>query len=157
MLKYWFLFNILLFTVVAYSQKITSVFKPACDLKILNEEYAKLLYAKRRLANPKVQPVVFDVAMLPDATLHNKAMEERGKLYHSDQAQSVELIGMSTELINLQRDPKRIAEHIWTIFNGSVRGHCEAQEDGERYRIAISCSQRYFVVRMQPIPVLYGY
>ncbi|WBO86403.1 hypothetical protein [Hymenobacter yonginensis] len=151
------LIGILLFAVDAYSQRPSPAFKPACDLKRLNEEYAKLLYEKRRVTNPKVQPVVLDVAMLLDATLHNKAMDERDKLYHSDQAQSIELIGMSTELINLQRDPKRIAMYIWSMFNSSVKGHCEAQEDGERYRVAISCSQKYFVVRMQPIPVMYGY
>ncbi|RFP66470.1 hypothetical protein D0N36_03740 [Hymenobacter lapidiphilus] len=157
MLKSLLLIGVLLFAVDAYSQRPSPAFKPACDLKRLNEEYAKLLYAKRRLVNPKAKLVVFDVAMLSNATLHNKAMDERDKLYHSDQAKSVELIGMSTEFINLQRDPKRIAEHIWTIFNSSFKGHCEAQEDGERYRIAISCSQKYFVVRMQPIPVMYGY
>ncbi|MDU0369092.1 hypothetical protein ACFPAF_01700 [Hymenobacter endophyticus] len=157
MIKYYFLSAALLFSGVTRSQNPQHIYKPACDLKRLNDEYVKLLEAKRKLLNPKAQKVMFTAALLPDAVLHNRSMEERDKLYHSDQAQAVELIGMSSEISNLQQDPKRIALYIWNIFNSSIKGHCEAQEDVEKYKVAVSCSQKYFVVRFQPIPTLYGY
>ena len=129
-------------------------FQQACDLQRLNVEYAALLQAKRRQLVPGAPAVKYDSALLKGVVEHNRDMEVSNNLFHADQARCVELVGMNPELWQCRRDPKLLALAIWSLFQASVKGHCEAQASPSYYRVAVSCSQNYFVVRLHPIHVI---
>ena len=129
-------------------------FKPACNLQQLNKEYAALLQAKRRQLIPDAPAVVFDASILPDVVRHNHVMEASNRLFHADQAQFFELIGLNPGLWQCRGEPKLLAQAIWEQFQASTKGHCEAQASPGQYRVAVSCSESYFIVRLYPIPVI---
>ena len=90
-------------------------------------EYAALLQAKRRQLVPDAPAVVFDAAPLKGVVEHNWVMEASNKLFHADQARCVELMGMNNGLWQCRQNPKLLAQAIWSQFQASVKGHCEAQ------------------------------
>jgi len=142
--------SLLLLALTSSSQNrpVKRVFKPACDVWQLNKEYAALLHAKRQQLTPRAPAVVVEGTMLPDVIRHNQAMEQRDSLYHADRPGQVELVGMNSELWACRRDPRLLAQAIWSQFQASTKGHCEAQANPEHCRVAVSCSQRYFIVRL---------
>ncbi|WP_162549840.1 hypothetical protein [Hymenobacter nivis] len=141
-------------TVSSQTRGPLRTYKQACNLQQLNHEYAALLQVKRRQFVRNAPAVVFDPALLKDIVEHNRIMEVRNKLFHADPAPCAELVGMSPELRQCRSDPKLLALAIWSAFQTSTKGHCEIQASPEYYSVAVSCSQNYFIVRLQHISVI---
>ena len=102
----------------------------------------------------RCRAVVFDASILPDVVRHNHVMEASNRLFHADQAQFFELIGLNPGLWQCRGEPKLLAQAIWEQFQASTKRHCEAQASPGQYRVAVSCSESYFIVRLYPIPVI---
>lgn len=92
----------------------------------MNKEYAALLQAKRRQLVPNAPAVVFDASILPDVVRHNQVMEASNRLFHADQVQLFELIGLNPSLWQCRGEPKLLVQAIWEQFQASTKGHCEA-------------------------------
>ena len=127
---------------------LPAAFVPACDLTQLNVAYVAELNHQRKLVNPKAKLVQVDAAMLPSTILFNAVLQQRDSLFHDKSHQNVELVGMSSDLRLQSTDPQLLAKYIYHCFAQSAMGHCEAQDDFTLCHVAISCSENYFVVRL---------
>jgi len=122
---------LLALTVSSQNRPVQRLYKPACDLSQLNKEYAALLQAKRQQLMHNAPAVVFDATILPGVIQHNQAMEQRDSLYHADHTDQIEMVGMNSELWVYRRDSRLLAQVVWSQFQVSTKGHCEAQANPE--------------------------
>ena len=129
-------------------------FRAHLQLAAVEQGIRRPAAAKRRQLVPDAPAVVFDASILPDVVRHNHVMEASNRLFHADQAQFFELIGLNPGLWQCRGEPKLLAQAIWEQFQASTKGHCEAQASPGQYRVAVSCSESYFIVRLYPIPVI---
>ena len=127
-------------------------FKPLCDLETLNAEYAAALNYKRRLACPKARSVYFDRNLLFGTVLHNQRMAQYDSLYHYLTFHA-ELAGSMPYTDEYKDNPRKLARYIWTRFNDSP-GHAAIQRDTSLRFVSISCSDKYFIVRLDDHPSL---
>jgi hypothetical protein len=121
-------------------------FKPLCDLEALNAEYAAALNYKRHLACPKARAVTFDRNLLLGTVLHNQRMAERDSLYHYPTFHA-EMCGAYVNCIECRDNPRLLARYIWTRFHDSPP-HAATQRDTSLRFVSISCSAKYFIVRL---------
>jgi hypothetical protein len=129
----------------------TSYFKPPCDLQALNNEYAVALMYKRRFASPLAPAVHFDSNMLAGTVLHNQHMAEQDSLFHDYLSFHAELVGALIDVEEFRDNPRKLARYIWTRFDKSPH-HAAIQRDAALCYVSVSCSNRYFVVRLDDHP-----
>lgn len=129
----------------------TSYFKPPCDLQALNNEYAVALMYKRRVTSPLAPAVHFDANMLAGTVLHNQRMAEQDSLFHDYLSFHAELVGALIDIEEFRDNPRKLARYIWTRFDKSPH-HAAIQRDASLCYVSMSCSSRYFVVRLDDHP-----
>lgn len=129
----------------------SSYFKPPCDLQALNNEYAEALMYKRRIASPSVPAVHFDGNMLVGTVLHNQRMMEQDSLFHDYLSFHAELVGALIDTEEFRDNPLKLDRYIWTRFDKSPH-HAAIQRDASLCYVSVSCSNRYFVVRLDDHP-----
>ena len=125
-------------------------FKPLCDLEALNVEYVAALNYKRHIACPKARPVIFDRNLLLGTVLHNQRMAQKDSLYHYPTFHA-EMCGSYIECTDCKDNPRKLARYIWTRFNDSPP-HAATQRDTSLRFVSISCSNKYFIVRLDDHP-----
>jgi hypothetical protein len=125
-------------------------FEPLCDLEALNVEYAAALNYKRRLACPTARSVYFDRNLLLGTVLHNQRMAQKDSLYHY-QTFHAELAGSHINADECRGNARKLARYIWTRFNESP-AHAATQRDTSLRFVSISCSEKYFIVRLDDKP-----
>lgn len=125
-------------------------FTPLCDLESLNVEYAAALNYKRHLACPQARPVVFDRNLLFGTVLHNQRMAQKDSLYHYPTFHA-ELVAAYINCVECRSNPRKLARYIWTRFNDSP-AHAAIQRDTTLRFVSISCSEKYFIVRLDDHP-----
>ena len=129
----------------------SSYFKPPCDLQALNNEYAVALMYKRRVASPLAPEVHFDGNMLAGTVLHNQRMAEQDSLFHDYLSFHAELVGTLIDIEEFRDNPRKLARYIWTRFDKSPH-HAVIQRNASLCYVSVSCSSRYFVVRLDDHP-----
>lgn len=122
-----------------------------CDLGALNREYAALLTHHRRQASPTAASAQYDAVLFEGCRAFNQELERGDSLYHSPTQPKAELCGMSTELGLMQAHPRRLAQYILTKFDQSPR-HAVIQARTDLVYVAVTCSPRFFVVRLNNVP-----
>ena len=133
-----------------------SAFCPLVELRALNKAYVRELVYRRRLreARPAGQPPVrFDSLLLPGTVLHNQRLvNANGGLFHDHQQHHAELIGYAPSMMRYRDQPAQLAHAIWQAFDDSRKGHKEIQQDHRFTHVSVSCSDMYFVVRLDHQP-----
>jgi hypothetical protein len=123
---------------------------PQLDMDALNQKYAALLTRHRRQAVPTAPLVEYDAVLYPGCHAFNQELERGDSLYHSPTQSRAELCGFSTELKEFRSDPKRLANYILTKFDQSPR-HAVIQNRADLTWVALSVSERFFVVRLNNV------
>lgn len=126
-------------------------FKPLCDLQVLNSEYADALTYQRQLAATAARPVLADPNQLFGTVLHNQRIAEKDSLHHDYLTFHAELVGTLIDADEFRSSPRKLAHYIWNRFNNSPH-HAIIQRDTSLRYVSISCSNRYFVVRLDDHP-----
>ncbi len=131
-------------------------FCPLVELRALNKAYVRELAYRRglRAARPADQsPVRFDSLLLPGTVLHNQRLvNANGGLFHDHQHPHNELIGYASSMMRHREQPAQLAHVIWQAFDDSKKGHKEVQQDHRFAHVSVSCSDTYFVVRLDYQP-----
>lgn len=126
-------------------------FKPPYDLQALNAEYATALMCERRLASTQAPDIRFDANMLTGTVLRNQHMVEKDSLFHDYLSFHAELVGYLIDIEEFRNNPRQLARYIWTRFAQSPK-HAAIQRDASLCYVSVSCSNHYFVVRMDDHP-----
>lgn len=117
----------------------------------LNREYVTELNRQRHLTSLSTSLVQFDQRLLFGTVLHNQRMERLDSIFHDERTFHAELIGTISQVQPYQNQPQQLAHYIWSRFQASP-AHAAIQADtGLRY-VSVSCSQRYFIVRLSKHP-----
>jgi hypothetical protein len=95
--------------------------------------------------------VRFDVNMLPGAVFHNQRMVAKDSLYHDYLTFHAELVGYLIDIEEFRDNPKKLARYIWSRFDKSAH-HAAIQRDAALCYVSVSCSEHYFVVRLDDHP-----
>ena len=131
-------------------------FYPLVELHALNLAYVRELARRRQLRQPlplSFQPVQYDSLLLPGTVLHNQRLvTANGALFHDFQQPHAELCGQFSDLMRYRNQPAQLAHAIWQMFDDSKKGHKEIQQDHQYAYISVSCSDTYFVVRLDRQP-----
>ena len=134
----------------------TTAFPPLVELRALNLAYVRELARRRQLRQPlppSFQPVQYDSLLLPGTVLHNQRLvTANGALFHDSQQPHAELCGYSSDLVRYRNQPAQLAHAIWQMFDDSKKGHKEIQQDHQYAYVSMSCSDNYFVVRLDRHP-----
>ena len=134
----------------------TAAFYPLVELRALNRAYMRELARRRQLRQPlppSFQPVQYDSLLLPGTVLHNQRLvTANGALFHDHQQPHAELCGYSSDLMRYRDQPAQLAHVIWQMFDDSKKGHKEIQQDHQYAYVSVSCSDAYFVVRLDRHP-----
>ena len=135
----------------------TLAFSPLVELKALNVAYVQELARRRQLRQPLPpgQPSVrFDSLLLPGTVLHNQRLVSapHGALFHDLQQPHAELCGYCSDLMRFRGQPAQLAHAIWQQLDNSKKGHKEVQQDHQYDYVSVSCSDTYFVVRLDRHP-----
>ena len=130
----------------------TATFFPLVELRALNLAYVRELARRRQLRQPLPagrQPVRYDSLLLPGTVLHNQRLVyANGALFHDLHQPHAELCGFSPNLMGYRNQPAQLAHAIWQAFDNSKKGHKEIQQDHQFAFVSVSCSDTYFVVRL---------
>ncbi|MET4073616.1 hypothetical protein [Hymenobacter sp. UYCo722] len=134
----------------------TIAFYPLVELRALNLAYVRELSRRRQLRlplPPSLQPVQYDSLLLPGTVLHNQRLVTvNGDLFHDHQQPHAELCGYRSDLMRYRNQPAQLAHAIWQAFDDSKKGHKEVQQDHQYAFVSVSCSDTYFVVRLDRKP-----
>ena len=129
-----------------------AAFPPLVDLRALNLAYVQELSRRRQhrqALGPHQPPVRYDSLLLPGTVLHNQRLATaNGALFHDLQQPHAELCGYRSDLVRYRNQPAQLAHAIWQQFDNSKKGHKEVQQDHQFTRVSVSCSDTYFVVRL---------
>lgn len=134
----------------------TTAFHPLVELRALNRAYVRELSRRRQLRQPlpsSFQPVQYDSLLLLGTVLHNQRLvNANGALFHDLQQPHAELCGYRSDLMRYRNQPAQLAHVIWQMFDDSKKGHKEIQQDHQYAYVSVSCSDTYFVVRLDRQP-----
>ncbi len=134
----------------------TPTFRPLVDLQALNLAYVRELARRRQLRQalpPGVRPVQYDSLLLFGTVLHNQRLvNANGDLFHDFKQPHSELCGYRSDLMRYRDQPAQLAHAIWQQFDNSKTGHKEIQQDHQFAHVSVSCSDTYFVVRLDRQP-----
>ena len=134
----------------------TITFYPLVELRALNLAYVRELSRRRKLRlplPPSFQPVKYDSLLLPGTVIHNQRLvTANGDLFHDHQQPHAELCGYRSDLMRYRNQPVQLAHAIWQAFDDSKKGHKEVQQDHQYAYVSVSCSDTYFVVRLDRHP-----
>ncbi|WP_345122562.1 hypothetical protein [Hymenobacter antarcticus] len=126
------------------------------ELRALNYAYVRELSRRRLLRQPlpqSYQPVQYDSLLLPGTVLHNQRLvTANGALFHDLRQPHAELCGYFSDLMRYRNQPVQLAHAIWQMFDDSKKGHKEIQHDHQYAYVSVSCSDTYFVVRLDRHP-----
>ena len=129
-----------------------AAFYPLVELHALNLAYVRELARRRQCRQPlppSFQPVQYDSLLLPGTVLHNQRLvTANGELFHDYQQPHAELCGYRSDLMRYRNQPVQLAHAIWQQLDNSKKGHKEVQQDHQFTRVSVSCSDTYFVVRL---------
>lgn len=146
-------FLILLLTLTGYTSdplaKAAAVTVP-CDMIALNRAYAEQVYQHRLKAYGHGVVVRFDRNMMYHTFAHNVVMQTSDSLYHGFTFNS-EMVGAYLNLDD-HNNPEKLAAYIFRQFDASTTGHHETQMDITNTYISVTCTSKYFVVRMNSRP-----
>ena len=133
-------------------------FYPLIALRTLNRAYAHELSRRRQLRRPLppgFPSVRYDSLLLPGTVLHNQRLvTARGALFHDLRQPHAELCGYFPDLLRYRDQPDQLAHAIWQMFDDSKKGHKEIQQDHRYVYVSVSCSEAYFVVRLDRRPTV---
>ena len=134
----------------------TTAFYPLVELRALNAAYVRELAHRRQLRQPlppKLPPVRYDSLLLPGTVLHNQRLVTvGGDLFHDLHQSHAELCGYRSDLMRYRNQPAQLAHAIWQAFDDSKKGHKEIQQNHQYAYVSVSCSDTYFVVRLDRQP-----
>ena len=144
-----------------------AAFYPLAELHALNLAYVQELSRRRQHRRALIahqQSVQYDSLLLPGTVLHNQRLvTANGALFHDLQQPHAELCGYRSDLMRYRNQPAQLAHAIWQAFDDSKKGHKEVQQDHQYGFVSVSCSDTYFVVRLDRQPTTptkaeqYGY
>ena len=131
-------------------------FCPLVELKALNAAYVQELARRRQLRQPLPAgqlPVQFDSLLLPGTVLHNQRLVTANEgLFHDLRQHHAELCGYRSDLMRFRNQPAQLAHAIWQQLDDSKTGHKEIQQNHQYTHVSVSCSDTYFVVRLDRGP-----
>ena len=134
----------------------TAAFYPLVELRTLNLAYVRELARRRQRRQPlppSLRPVQYDSRLLPGTVLHNQRLvTANGALFHDHQQPHAELCGYRSGLMRYRNQPVRLAHAIWQQLDDSKTGHKEVQQNHQYAYVSVSCSDTYFVVRLDRHP-----
>ena len=129
-----------------------AAFYPLVELHALNLAYVQELSRRRQHRQALIahqQLVQYDSLLLPGTVLHNQRLvTANGELFHDYQQPHAELCGYRSDLMRYRNQPVQLAHTIWQQLDNSKKGHKEVQQDHQFTRVSVSCSDTYFVVRL---------
>ena len=132
------------------------VFCPLVELNALNADYIQELSRRRRIRQPLPAgqlPVRFDSLLLPGTVLHNQRLVTTSEgLSHDLRQPHAELCGYRSDLMRFRNQPAQLAHAIWRQLDDSKTGHKQIQQNHEYAYVSVSCSDTYFVVRLDRGP-----
>lgn len=132
------------------------VFRPLVEFKALNAAYVQELARRRRIRQPLPagqKPVQFDSLLLPGTVLHNQRLVTANEgLFHDLRQPHAELCGYRSDLMRFRNQPAQLAHAIWQQLDDSKTGHKQIQQNHEYTYVSVSCSNTYFVVRLDRGP-----
>ena len=134
---------------VAFRVPATSSQAPSCSLKLLNEEYRRLLFTHRRSVSSNAPVIHYDPVMFEGCRRFNLQLEAEKMLRHDPEQPCAEITGSSTA--PLPKDPAVLARFIYTSFSNSPL-HARIQADEKLSWVATSNTEHYFIVRLNYRP-----
>ena len=89
----------------------------------------------------------------PAPVLHNQRLvTTNAGLFHDHQQPHAELCGYRSDLMRFRNQPAQLAHIMWQQLNDWKTDHKEFQQDHRYAHVSVSCSDTYFVVRLDQGP-----